>query len=187
MPDVVASPLPAWESFYVIVGSSSAGLTGLMFVVITLIPGARMRAAPLTINTFATPNVVHFCAVLLVSATLSAPWRTMSYVGLLLGLAGLAGIAYVGIVIRRAHRQTEYRPVLEDWLWHAIFPLLAYLTLVVVAPILPRSSTPALFAIGAATLTLLFIGIHNAWDTVTYMALQDPPPPGKEKPATCSP
>ncbi|MEP6993322.1 MAG: hypothetical protein ABI968_02285 [Acidobacteriota bacterium] len=25
--------------------------------------------------------------------------------------------------------------------------------------------------IGATTLLLLFIGIHNAWDTVTYIAL----------------
>ena len=28
-----------------------------------------------------------------------------------------------------------------------------------------------MFAIGAVALTLLFIGIHNAWDTVTYIAL----------------
>jgi hypothetical protein len=53
------SPLPAWESFYVIIGSSSAGLTGLMFVVMTLIPETRRRAANRTINAFATPNVVH--------------------------------------------------------------------------------------------------------------------------------
>jgi VIT1/CCC1 family predicted Fe2+/Mn2+ transporter len=26
----------------------------------------------------------------------------------------------------------------------------------------------ALFAIGAAVLLLLFVGIHNAWDAVTY-------------------
>ena len=173
MLELGASPLPAWESFYVIVGSSSAGLTGLMFVVITLIPQRRGRAENLTINTFATPNVVHFCAALLVSATLSAPWRTMSYVGWLLGLIGVAGIVYVGIVVRRARRQTEYRPVLEDWVWHMILPFLAYLTLVVAATILSRASTPALFTIAAATVVLLFIGIHNAWDTVTYMALQE--------------
>jgi len=27
----------------------------------------------------------------------------------------------------------------------------------------------ALFAIGAASLLLLFVGIHNAWDTVAYV------------------
>jgi hypothetical protein len=171
--EVSVSPLPVWESFYVIVGSSSAGLTGLMFVVITLIPRERLRAAGQTINAFATPNVVHFCAALLVSAMLSAPWRTMSYVGWLLGLIGIAGIVYDGIVVRRARGQTEYRPVLEDWVWHMILPFFAYLTLVVAAPILPRASTPALFAVAAATVVLLFIGIHNAWDTVTYVAFEE--------------
>jgi hypothetical protein len=28
--------------------------------------------------------------------------------------------------------------------------------------------------IGAAALLLLFIGIHNAWDTVTYIAIDRP-------------
>jgi hypothetical protein len=171
-----ASPLPAWESFYVIIGSASAGLTGLMFVVMTLIPESRRQAGMVTLNAFATPNVVHFCAALLVSAVLSAPWHTLSYVALLLGLMGLAGIVYVGIVIRRTRIQTDYRPVLEDWLWHVVFPLAAYLTLVVAALILPRASTRALYSIGTASVVLLFTGIHNAWDTVTYMALEQHPP-----------
>jgi hypothetical protein len=29
----------------------------------------------------------------------------------------------------------------------------------------------ALFLVGGAVLLLLFIGIHNAWDTVTFIAL----------------
>ena len=33
----------------------------------------------------------------------------------------------------------------------------------------------ALFAIGAAALLLLFIGIHNAWDAVTYHLLTRKP------------
>jgi len=30
----------------------------------------------------------------------------------------------------------------------------------------------ALFVIAAIALLLLFLGIHNAWDTVTYVALE---------------
>lgn len=176
MPALDATPLSAWESFYVIVGSSSAGLTGLMFVVITLIPDSLRRAGAASLGAFATPNVVHFCAALLVSATLSAPWHTLAYVGWFLAVMGLAGIGYVGIVIRRTRAQTEYKPVLEDWLWHLVFPLGAYLTLVVAGLALPRAPTRALYMTGAATVVLLFIGIHNAWDTVTYMALQERAP-----------
>ncbi len=34
---VVESPLKAWETYCVIVGSSAAALTGLQFVVLTLV------------------------------------------------------------------------------------------------------------------------------------------------------
>ena len=39
--------------------------------------------------------------------------------------------------------------------------------------VLPGNAALALFVIGAATVLLLFIGIHNAWDVVTYIALED--------------
>jgi hypothetical protein len=32
----------------------------------------------------------------------------------------------------------------------------------------PYHTRAALFGVGAAALLLLFIGIHNAWDAVTY-------------------
>ena len=57
---------------------------------------------------------------------------------------------YVVIVIRRARRQTDYQPVLEDWLFHTIFPLVSYTALVVAALLLPGHPAPALFVIAAA-------------------------------------
>ena len=163
------SPFAAWESFYVIVGSSAAALTGLQFVVITL--GTEKRAGnSRTTRAFGTPTVVHFCAVLLVAAILSAPWPVVFGAAVALVGCGVAGVIYVVIVISHTRRQTIYRPVLEDWLWHCVFPLIAYPTLVIAAATLPRSHTPSLFAIAAASLLLLFSGIHNAWDAVTYIA-----------------
>jgi fatty acid desaturase len=79
---------------------------------------------------------------------------------------------YVLIVLRRARRQRDYQPVLEDWLWHTVFPLVSYTALFVAAILLPGRPALALFVIAAATLLLLFIGIHNAWDAVTYIALE---------------
>jgi hypothetical protein len=38
--------------------------------------------------------------------------------------------------------------------------------------VLPIHPIPALFVIAAGTVLLLFIGIHNAWDNVTYMAIE---------------
>jgi hypothetical protein len=160
--------LAGWETFYVIIGSSAAALTGLQFVVVTLISESRMKSGIQEIDAFGTPTVVHFCAVLLVSAILTAPWQTLSNVGLALVACGVAGVVYVLIIIRRARRQTGYKPVFEDWLWHVVLPFIAYAGLLVPASTLSRRPAPALFGIGSVALLLLFIGIHNAWDTIAY-------------------
>jgi hypothetical protein len=100
------SPLVAWENFYVIVGSSAAALTGLQFVVITLVAESRRRSTSREIAAFGTPTIVHFCAVLLAAAILSCPWRLLSNAGAAIGACGTAGMAYVWIIVGRARRQT---------------------------------------------------------------------------------
>jgi hypothetical protein len=44
-----------------------------------------------------------------------------------------------------------------------------YVALAVAALFLDGSTRAAMFGIAAATLGLLFIGLHNAWDSVTYI------------------
>jgi hypothetical protein len=167
--------LTNWENFYVIVGSSAGALTGLMFVVITLIAGERGRQRRNQggdLAAYGTPNVFHFCAVLLLSALLSAPWESLAPVGVLLGLSGLIGVLYAAIILRRiiqrSQLQESYTPVLEDWLWFGALPLAAYIALAVAAVLFASHPTPAMFIIGGAMLLLILIGIHNAWDTVTW-------------------
>jgi hypothetical protein len=167
-----SSPLARWDTFYVIVGGAAAALTGLQFVVIAIIADSRERSAtPETLDAFGTPNIVHFSAVLLVSAVLSAPWPSLRSLDLAMGGCAIAGVVYGIIVVRRARRQTSYQPVLEDWVWHAVLPLVAYGVMTVAAAGLTFDIRDALFAIAASALLLLFIGIHNAWDTVTYITV----------------
>lgn len=163
--------LTAWESFYVIVGSSGAALTGLMFVVIALIADTEGRRTTTEIDAFGTPTIVHFCVALFIAAVVSAPWHTLRSVAITIATVGAVGIVYGGIVVRRARRQTGYRPVFEDWLWYSILPIIAYALFLGAGIALTRVPDGALFVIGAATLLLLLVGIHNAWDTVTYIAL----------------
>ena len=124
-----ASPLAAWGTFYQIVGSSAGALTGLQFVVVALSAQSRtLRKAEGSLHAFGTPTVVHFGAVLLTAAIVSAPWSSLSTVGIALSLCGAGGLGYVAVVIRRTRQQRGYAPVLEDWLWHAVFPAIAYVT-----------------------------------------------------------
>src|SRR5207245_1360287 len=87
-------------------------------------------------------------------------------------LLSIGGVTYSIIVLWRVYgRQGDYRPVLEDWLWHIVLPFASYTALVVAALLLPIFPALALFVVAAATVLLLFIGIHNAWDNVTYMTI----------------
>jgi hypothetical protein len=182
MHDVLASPLVRWESFYVIVGSSAAALTGLQFVVVALVAESRLPRSGGTIAAFATPTIVHFGVVLWVSALLSAPWDGLTSPAAVLASTGAAGVGYAGLVLLRARQQQGYKPVLEDWLFHALFPLVAYALVLGAALGLVRHARESLFTIGAAAVLLLFIGIHNAWDTVTYLVLHRMPSAAEEGP-----
>ena len=171
--DPTPALLKAWESFYVIVGSSAGALTGLQFVVLTLITESGvMRGGGETLAAFGSPNVVHFCAALLVSAIFSVPWHGVGAPGIAAVLCGVCGFVYSVVVLRRAQLQRDYQPVLADWIWHAALPMAAYAALIVAGLLLVRASGDALFIAGGATLLLVFIGIHNAWDTVTYVTLE---------------
>jgi hypothetical protein len=175
MQETAALPFSPWESFYVIVGSSAAALTGLQFVVMALVADQqRTDGGTETIGAFGTPTVVHFCAVLLMSGILSAPWPSLRPPSWVLGVLGVLGVIYAVIVTLRARRQVGYKPVFEDWLFHSILPILSYGALLVAGAMMRRDSTDALFGIAAAALLLLFIGIHNAWDTVTYLVTTRP-------------
>ena len=168
MMNAIMSQFSEWDSFYVIVGSSAGGLIGLQFVVLTLVaerPVPRMKEAGAA---FATPNIVHFGAVLLISALLRVPWRTITSPATLWSIVGFSGLAYALIVGRRMRTQTAYRPVLEDWLFYCLLPLAAYAVLALSSFAAFSRTRGALFGVGGAALLLLFTGIHNAWDAVSY-------------------
>jgi hypothetical protein len=167
--------LAHWQTFFFLAGSSGAGLTGLQFVVIALIADSRRKATPREIEAFSTPTIVHFCAVLLVSAIMSLPWPRLSQLAYALGACGLTGLLYGVITILRARGQITYRPVFSDWLCHAVLPMFAYTMLLIAAILLTGYTLPTLFVVGGCALVLLFVGIHNAWDTVTYIAIEDSP------------
>ncbi len=163
------TPLAAWQNFYVIVGSSAGALIGLQFVVLSLITNSPTAQSDAEAGgAFATPTIVHFGAVLGLSGIACAPWDGIGAAAILWGLMGLGGVVYAILVSRRMRAQTAYRPQFEDWLFHVVLPIAAYVTLAVSAYASWSELRDSLFGVGAAALLLLFTGIHNAWDAVTY-------------------
>jgi hypothetical protein len=164
--------LTQWNNFYVIVGSSAGALIGLQFVVIALIADVPVaRADAQASAAFSTPSVVHFGVALLTSALIVAPWRGLAGLMIFWCVIGLAGILYSLNILKRMRRQTAYKPVFEDWLFHFILPCVAYTSLCGAALTAALTARVALFIVGGVALLLLFVGIHNAWDTATYHVL----------------
>ncbi len=165
--------LTNWQNFYMIIGTAAATLTGLMFIVITLIAGIEVHVPTINagISAFNTPTVVHFCSVLLLAVILSAPWQSFASVSLVLSLLGLGEVIYLITVIQRMRRIPGYQTPLRDWLWYGVIPLSAYIFLFIAAAVLSSNPALALSIISAVMIMLLFTGIRNAWDLLTYIAI----------------
>ena len=175
-----ALPLESWSNFYVIVGSSAGGLTGLTFVVIALIADAHAVRLP-GLRAFISPTVVHFCSVLGIAALLSIPGQTPASIGLCLGISGLVGVIYsVGTTVQLHRNRPVYEPVATDWIWNVLLPTLCYLVLLIAGTLAPAHAPAALYATAGVSLLLLLIGIHNAWDIAVWFTAERPSGPGEQ-------
>lgn len=173
----VTRALEGWQDFSLITGGASAALIGLQFVVQTLMATEDVRRvfsrnADEGTQAFATPTVVYFSIALLVSCALTVPWPGFGVLRLALFVLGASTVAYVAVVLRRLTRQRAYKPEFEDVLWHIVLPSAAAISLVGASLLLGEEAHfGPLFFTAAATLLLICIGIHNAWDIVTYLML----------------
>ena len=195
MNDAIKAALAEWTDFYLITGTAAAALTGLQFIVQTLLASEAIRPATAGdpqagIEAFGTPTVVHFTLSLVISAVMCVPWHGYGSLRATLGAIGVGALVYAIVVMRRTHRQRSYDPVAEDWIFHVILPGAAYAGVLACAVFLGDGGEWELFDIAGATLLLLCIGIHNAWDTVTWLTLHamrannagDKPPHPKHNP-----
>jgi len=176
MDDALRSTLDGWTNFYLITGGAAAALTGLQFVVQTLLASEPVRPIGGTdpeggISAFSSPTIVHLSLALVTSSLLCVPWPGYQSMRAALALLGAGGLGYIGLVLRRARAQQSYAPVFEDWLWHFLLPGAAYGGVMIAAFFFHRGVDGPLFVVAAATLLLLCVAIHNAWDTVTYFTV----------------
>jgi cytochrome bd-type quinol oxidase subunit 2 len=165
---MTTSLLAEWDNFYVITGGASAGLTGLTFVVIALSHDSK-RVNMSGLRAYVTPTIVHFGAVLALAAYLTMPHQGVLSLSLGLGAAGLAGVLYVTFIAASIGRiKSDYVPVREDWIWNAILPAIAYGVLIACAFFVWRRPEQSMYGLAAASVLLMFIGIHNAWDVAVW-------------------
>jgi hypothetical protein len=161
--------LNEWQNFYVIFGSAAGALIGLQFVVIALIANRpRTQEMAQAGEAFSTPTIVHLTTVLLLAGAMCAPWHGTGLVAVVWGIAGIAGVLYSVFVARSMQRQSAYKPEFEDWLFHALLPIVAYALLIASTVVGLWQQDASLYCVAIPIVLLLVIGIHNAWDSVSY-------------------
>src|SRR5579862_2798037 len=127
MPTSPAELLHDWHDFYVLVGTASATLVGLMFVAASIgatVFGEANRAA---LAAFITPTVVHFASVLFACFMVVIPSHGWHSLGALLGAGSLAGSIYCGNILTQIIIRHSFNVDLIDRMFYALIPLIGYL------------------------------------------------------------
>lgn len=164
-----AEALRAWHDFYMLTGTAAATLIGAMFVVVSI--GSRFLTADRLpqISGFMSATVVHLTVVVLTSALVMVPleWRGF---GIILGIGGIAGLAYGGV---RGRRVWQSRVDWTDPLWYGLLPLCGYLAMLTADVLMLLNDAAAFEVLAIAPLLLLVAGVRNAWDMILHFALRD--------------
>jgi len=164
--------LEPWRDFYVMIGTASGALIGASFIVVTL--SANLRDRAIGIRGFISPTAGHLGTVLIGSAILAIPDISGLAVAILLGLGGLAGTIYSGIVARRIWAM---KLLPEDRFWYALMPLTAYFIMLAAAVMIALKIDSPLYVLAASLILMLIAGMRNAWDMASFMILRPPDQP----------
>ena len=167
--------LREWHDFYVLAGTASATLVGLMFVAVSIGTAIFNESRRAGLTAFISPTVTHFAAVLFTCLVVSMPSNTWLTLAVLLGAGALAGALYSGSVVMRVIVRRGISIDLEDRLFYVFAPLMGYvLGLVAAASLALHDAAVSADFIAAAVLTLLFAAIRNAWDMMVWIVIKTP-------------
>ena len=164
-----------WEAFYTLVGTASAALISLLFVVATLTSGREMPDSNRGTNIYMSPTVFHFAVVLVVSATALAPRLQAPLVELAVAVCALSGFGQMLVIgLQFGRRGFPSSPHWSDFWCYAAAPALLYLALGAMAAALRFEPRVGVYGLGLVLLTLMLTAIRNAWDLVTFLAPRAP-------------
>jgi hypothetical protein len=164
-----AQMLSDWHDFYILIGTASATLIGLMFVSASIAAGFVTDQHRAGLQAFLTPTVVHFSAILATCLLLLAPLGARPLLAILLMAMGLASFVYAAMVWLRMRREGLFARIDNaDRVWYGLGPVAFYLVLVAGAATMLAHPRLGLEIAAAAQAALLLFGIRNAWDITIW-------------------
>jgi len=165
MPD-----LAQWHDFFVLIGSASATLVGLMFVAASTGAGVFTSEHQVGIHSFLSPTVVHFSAVLIVCLFATFPTQNRVLFSVVQACVGVTGLIYSVVVSHRMFKHGIIATIdLADRLWYVVLPMGIYLLMIAAGASLWQRSGFSLEILATALVLLMLIGIRNAWDMTVWI------------------
>jgi hypothetical protein len=172
-----------WRDFYILVGTASATLVGLMFVAASIGTHIFNEGHRAPMGAFITPTVVHFSASLFASLIVIMPTSNWPVLAVLLGAGAFAGAIYAGTILTNIIIRRRFGVDMTDQMFYALIPVLGYLTMLAAAVLMLLPSPASVDLVAAGLLVLLFAGIRNAWDMMLWIVFRSP---AAEEPAAVS-
>jgi len=161
--------LQAWETFYLVVGTSAGALVGVMFIVATLT--AELAVDQLNRGTiiYQSPTVFHLGVIVAVGALALIPDHLISFAAVLFAVLGTCGFVYTGLTLWRTFERYDfYQATQWDRLFFGVLPAICYLLMIAGGAAVFWAPEVAAELVAAATLLLLLVSIRNAWDIATF-------------------
>jgi hypothetical protein len=159
-----------WETFYFMIGSSSAGLIGLLFVVVTLSGDIDATKAARAQGTFLTPTVFHFITAVIISAAAVMPGLHAGALATAIALPAIVGFGFAAKAMIQMFSGAANAPHWSDYLFYGALPSVIYVWLIASAWGTSQGASIAYTGVGVGVLALLLLGIRDAWDLVTWLA-----------------
>ena len=173
MPDSMSQVLGHWQTFYVLTGTASATLIGLIFIAASLGASMVTPETAASVHVWVTPTVIHFGSALFIAVFLTVPTLTSTSLGIILALAGLIGLWYailIGLKMWRESRKHSAPMSNSDWFWYLVLPAISYLSSVVGGIVSAFGREEGLDLIAFGIIALLVLGVRNAWDLMLWIA-----------------
>ncbi len=163
-----------WQNFYLLVGTASATLIGLLFVAISLGSSIPVPQAIAYIRTFVTPIFLVYAQVVFVSCLALMPIDNVWLLSCLLIVLGVLDLFFTGKIMWRIRVVHRGDADIEHgyWLWYLLLPGLVSLLFIASALGLFFDEPLTVPGIAVVVLLSLALGLRNTWNLLLWLVMR---------------
>jgi hypothetical protein len=173
-----------WQNFYILMGTASATLIGLLFVAISTGGYIPAQQAKEYTRTFVYPILFIYAQVLFVSGMTLMPLHNLLLFSCILVVLGALDLFFTGKVMWRIrvvhHDDTDIEH--DYWLWYIVLPGTVSLLLIASAFGLVFEEPLTVPAIAFIVLLSLATGLRNTWNLMLWLMMRRGVPRAESEP-----